>query len=140
MPAMPRNSSSKTAKGKSKSKAQERKRVNRKGLTLDDLKNIGQKIKERFKWNHSPREFQLEAIKAQLQCQDVLIHAGTGSGKTFVAAGPHAHEKTEGMVTFMVSPLIALQEEQVSECAESVRDRLNSGLGENISGRIQSYR
>jgi superfamily II DNA helicase RecQ len=111
MPALPRNSSSKTIRGKVK--AHEKKRANWKGLTLDDLKNIGQKIKERFKWNHSPRDFQLDAIKAQLQRKDVLIHAGTGSGKTFVAAGPHAHEKTAGMVTFMISPLIALQEEQV---------------------------
>ena len=36
-------------------------------------------------------------------------------GKTVVAAGPHAHEATKGMVTFMVSPLLALQEEQVIE-------------------------
>jgi superfamily II DNA helicase RecQ len=115
MPALPRNSASKTAKGKSKIKSQEK--TSWKGLTFDDLKNIDQKIKECFKWNHSPRQFQLDAVKAQLQRKDVLIHAGTGTGKTFVAAGPHAHEKTEGMVTFMVSPLIALQEEQVGKCA-----------------------
>ena len=35
-------------------------------------------------------------------------------GKTVVAAGPHAHEATKGMVTFMVSPQLALQEEQVN--------------------------
>ena len=115
MPALPRNSTSKTAKGKSKIRCQEKKRAGWKGLTFNDLENIDQKIKEHFKWNHSPREFQLDAVKAQLQCKDVLLHAGTGTGKTFVAAGPHAHEKTEGMVTFMVSPLIALQEEQVSK-------------------------
>jgi len=28
-------------------------------------------------------------------------------------AGPHAHEKMQGKVTFMISPLIALQDEQV---------------------------
>ena len=117
MPALPQNSSSKTAKGKSKIKSQSKKGASWKGLTFDDLKNIDQKIKEHFKWNHCPRQFQLDAVKAQLQCKDVLLHAGTGTGKTFVAAGPHAHEKTEGMVTFMVSPLIALQEEQVSKCA-----------------------
>ncbi|KAF6743084.1 ATP-dependent DNA helicase RecQ [Ephemerocybe angulata] len=39
---------------------------------------------------------------------------GTGYGKTAVAAGPHAHPAAKGMVTFMVSPLIALQEEQAS--------------------------
>jgi len=115
MPALSRNSSTKNVKGKAKAKAYEHKRASWKGLTPDDLENICQNIKDRFKWNHSPRDFQLEAVKAQLQCSDVLVHAGTGSGKTFIAAGPHAHKKTEGMVTFMVTPLIALQEEQVSE-------------------------
>jgi len=85
------------------------------GLKAADLDGISDKIKEKFKWTHSPREFQLEAIKAQLLRKDVVIHAGTGSGKTAVAAGPYAHEKTAGMVTFMVSPLIALQEEQVQK-------------------------
>jgi superfamily II DNA helicase RecQ len=84
-----------------------------KGLKLSDLKDLTQKIKNCFKWEHTPRKFQLDAIKAQLLRKDVLIHAGTGSGKTAVAAGPYAHEATEGMVTFLVSPLISLQEEQV---------------------------
>jgi superfamily II DNA helicase RecQ len=110
MPTFPRNASSKGAKTNS----QRQRKTGWKGLTLGDLKNFGQKIKDHFKWKHTPREFQLEAISAQLLRKDVLIHAGTGSGKTFVAAGPHAHEATKGMVTFMVSPLIALQEEQVS--------------------------
>jgi ATP-dependent helicase YprA (DUF1998 family) len=82
-------------------------------LKPNDLKNIAQKIKEKFEWNHKPRPFQVDAIVAQLKREDVLIHAGTGSGKTAVAAGPHAHEKMKGKVTFMISPLIALQDEQV---------------------------
>lgn len=113
---LPRNSSSRQANAKAKvakAKAKQDKKKRWAGLTTDDLKTLGQTIKERFKWNHSPREFQLDTIKAQLLRKDVLIHAGTGSGKTFVAAGPHAHEATKGMVTFLVSPLIALQEEQV---------------------------
>lgn len=85
------------------------------GLKPADLEGLDQKIKTAFKWEHSPRPYQLQAIEAQLLRQDVLIHAGTGSGKTAVAAGPHAHEKAAGMVTFMVSPLIALQEEQVRQ-------------------------
>lgn len=84
-----------------------------KGVSLDNLKDLAQKIKERFKWKHTPRDFQMSAVNAQLLRKDVLIHAGTGAGKTFIAAGPHAHEATEGKVTFFVSPLIALQEEQV---------------------------
>lgn len=86
-----------------------------KALRLNDLEDIAQKVKEKFKWDHEPRPFQLDAIVAQLKREDVLIHAGTGSGKTAVAAGPHAHEKMEGKVTFMISPLIALQNEQVSK-------------------------
>ena len=84
------------------------------GLKLEELSNLTEMMHEKFKWAHTPREFQMEAIKAQLTRKDVLVHAGTGSGKTTIAAGPHAHKRTNGMVTFMVSPLIALQEEQVS--------------------------
>ena len=84
------------------------------GLKTQDLQDISQKIKEKFNWTHKPRPFQETAVIAQLTQKDVLIHAGTGMGKTVVAAGPHAHEATKGMVTFMVSPLLALQEEQVS--------------------------
>jgi ATP-dependent helicase YprA (DUF1998 family) len=84
------------------------------GLKPQDLQNIGQKIKEKFQLTYEPRPFQEKAVVAQLIRKDVLIHAGTGMGKTVVAAGPHAHEATKGMVSFMVSPLLALQEEQVS--------------------------
>jgi ATP-dependent helicase YprA (DUF1998 family) len=84
-------------------------------LRPNDLEDIAQKVKEKFKWDHEPHPFQLDAIVAQLKREDVLIHAGTGSGKTAVAAGPHAHEKMQGKVTFMISPLIALQNEQVSK-------------------------
>lgn len=88
-----------------------------KGVSLNNLKDLAQKIKDKFKWKHEPRNFQLEAVKAQLQRRDVLIHAGTGSGKTFIAAGPHAHEAASRKVTFFVSPLIALQDEQVNTTA-----------------------
>lgn len=83
------------------------------GLKDDKLNGLANKVKKHFKWDHEPRTFQVDAIRAQLQRKDVVIHAGTGSGKTAVAAGPHAYDEVEGMVTFMVSPLIALQQEQV---------------------------
>ena len=86
------------------------------GLRPKDLEGLDKKICEKFKWTHSPRKFQLEAIKAQLLRKDVLVHVGTGSGKTAITAGPHAViDKSKGMVSFMVSPLLALQEEQVSQ-------------------------
>ena len=115
MPNLPRNSQSKNQK-KKKGHA-ETKGKGWTGMRPKDLEGLGEKICEKFKWTHSPREFQLEAIKAQLLRKDVLVHAGTGSGKTTIAAGPHALiDKSKGMVTFMVSPLLALQEEQVSHC------------------------
>jgi superfamily II DNA helicase RecQ len=83
------------------------------GLEEEDLEGLAQIIQECFQWEHLPREFQVQAIRAQLLQKDVLIHAGTGSGKMAIAAGPHTHPKAKGMVTFMVSPLIVLQEEQV---------------------------
>ena len=59
-----------------------------------------------------PREFQDRAIMAQLLRRDTLVHATTGSGKTLIAAAPHYHPSAKGMVTLLVSPLIALQDEQ----------------------------
>ncbi|KAF8989723.1 P-loop containing nucleoside triphosphate hydrolase protein [Cyathus striatus] len=68
----------------------------------------------KFNWKNTPWPFQLDAIKALLQRKDVLVHAGTGFGKTMIIAGPHAHEDMTGKVSILVSPLIALQEEQVA--------------------------
>ena len=62
---LPHNCSLKKTKV-ARAKAKQDKKKTWLGLSLDDLKNLGQKIKEHFKWNHSPREFQLNAIKAQL--------------------------------------------------------------------------
>jgi superfamily II DNA helicase RecQ len=76
--------------------------------TDDELGGLMQKT---FGWSGPPRKFQLEATKALLSKKDVLVHAGTGFGKTAVAAGPHVVEKEK--TTLMVSPLIALHEEQV---------------------------
>lgn len=106
---LPRRSITKKPKPKRKSKGWA-------GLQAKDLEGIEQKIRDKFKWKHSPRNFQLEAIKAQVLRQDVLVHAGTGAGKSMIAAGPHAlTDSAKKMVTFVVSPLIALQEEQVRQ-------------------------
>lgn len=108
----PRHLKTSTAKNLTKS-SESPKKHSWPGLTEKDLEGLDQIVKDAFQWEHAPREFQLNAIRAQLLRQNVLIHAGTGSGKTAVAAGPHAHPAAKGLVTFMVSPLIALQEEQV---------------------------
>ncbi|KAF8172687.1 hypothetical protein BJ912DRAFT_859902 [Pholiota molesta] len=112
MPALPRSLKAK-AKAKKSKKPKEPRKASWQGILKEKLGNLAEKIKRKFNWTHTPHEFQVEAVAAQLMRKDVLIHAGTGSGKTAVAAGPFAHEGTEGMVSFMVSPLIALQEEQV---------------------------
>ena len=75
---------------------------------------INQKIKDTFQWKHEARQFQLEAISAQLKGEDAIVHAATGSGKTTIVAGPHALPTNKGKVTIFVSPLIALQEEMVN--------------------------
>ncbi|KAF9048056.1 P-loop containing nucleoside triphosphate hydrolase protein [Hymenopellis radicata] len=82
-------------------------------LSDEDLEDIGQKCQEAWGWSYLPREGQIEAIKAQLRGRDTLVHAYTGYGKTCIAAGPFVHPSTKGQVTIMVSPLIALQDEQV---------------------------
>jgi superfamily II DNA helicase RecQ len=77
-------------------------------ISYEELAALMQK---KFRWPGKPHDFQLQATKALLGKRDVLVHAGTGFGKTAIAVGPHAVE--EGKITLMVSPLIALHEEQV---------------------------
>ncbi|THU88253.1 hypothetical protein K435DRAFT_866442 [Dendrothele bispora CBS 962.96] len=48
----------------------------------------------------------------QLEGRDVIVHAGTGSGKTAIAGAALLHEKSKGMTIIFVSPLISLQNEQ----------------------------
>ncbi|KAJ7591851.1 P-loop containing nucleoside triphosphate hydrolase protein [Mycena floridula] len=84
-----------------------------KPLTASDLEGLEEQILKLFGWIMPLWPFQLEGIKTALLGKDVLIHAGTGSGKTVVAAGGHAHPSAKGKVTLMVSPLIALHDKQV---------------------------
>jgi ATP-dependent helicase YprA (DUF1998 family) len=62
---------------------------------------------------HAPREFQLQATLAQIMRKDVVVLAGTGSGKTAIAAAPHLLPESRGRVSILISPLLALHSEQV---------------------------
>lgn len=88
----------------------------RQTLTTKDLEGLDGKIEKQWGWKESTlRAFQSQGIHAQLLDKDAVVYAGTGFGKTAVVAGPHVHPKSKGKVTIMVSPLIALQDEQVSK-------------------------
>jgi superfamily II DNA helicase RecQ len=86
----------------------------RRPLTPNEMEGLDKLIKEQFGWENGPQKFQMQGIEGQLQGLDVMVHAGTGSGKTGIAAGPHVHPSSKGKVTIMVSPLLALHDEQVS--------------------------
>lgn len=81
---------------------------------LQELKQLPELIKKNNAgWKDGTKDFQLQAIRAQALGQDVLVHAATGSGKTGIAAAPHLLPLSKGNVTLVISPLLALQDEQV---------------------------
>jgi superfamily II DNA helicase RecQ len=63
-------------------------------------------------WGFECRDFQVEATCAQLLGKDALVHVATGGGKTLIAAGPHLLNSSKGKTTILISPLLALHEEQ----------------------------
>ncbi|TFK58862.1 P-loop containing nucleoside triphosphate hydrolase protein [Pluteus cervinus] len=111
-------------------------------LTRKDLNGLEKEIQEQFSWAEPPRTFQYEAIQAQLLRKDVLVHAGTGSGKTAIAAGPHVHAQSKGMVTILVSPLIALQDEHAESMIKEHKltavavNSTNGGCSHEMMNRI----
>ncbi len=82
-------------------------------LTEEQLQFLANKMQERFKWDAKPKDFQLEAVKSQIEGVDMIVQAPTGSGKTALAAGPHLWPGNEGKFTLMVCPLLSLEEEMV---------------------------
>lgn len=83
---------------------------------LKELERLPELVKEHYKtWPDGAAEHQLEGMRAQHLGKDFICHAGTGSGKTGIAAGPHLLEsnKKAKKVTLFVSPLLALHKEQV---------------------------
>ncbi|KAG8730627.1 hypothetical protein FRC12_020149 [Ceratobasidium sp. 428] len=62
------------------------------------------------KTGFTAHEFQANATKAVLDGLDVVLHAGTGSGKTLIFTTPHFLLKNK--VSIVISPLILLQQDQ----------------------------
>jgi ATP-dependent helicase YprA (DUF1998 family) len=72
-------------------------------------KLLNEQTKERT--GLTPRQFQLDAAIALVRNQDLIVKAGTGSGKTLSFVMPcFVSRKT---TVIIVSPLNALQEDQV---------------------------
>lgn len=86
-------------------------------LTSDDVNKLAARMREAFKWDSDPKDFQLAAVKAQLEGVDMVVQAPTGSGKTALAAGPHLWPGNEKKFTLMVCPLLSLEEEMVGYSA-----------------------
>ena len=87
-------------------------------MTSQELEDLRARLKEQF-GGKEPRDFQVELVQAQEERRDSICQAATGMGKTAIAAGPYALPKNEGRVTFMISPLIGLQNEMVGPLSSS---------------------
>lgn len=105
---MKRNSRASKSRGwgsrKSSTAAQPRKK-----LTAEQIEELREKLHKAY--GREPYDFQLEAIKAQIEGTDLLVHASTGAGKTTLAAGPHVW--IPNGITLVATPLIQLAEEMV---------------------------
>ena len=91
--------------------------MQRGALTESELDALAREMSTQFGWDTAPRPFQILGTQAQLEGNDLIIQAPTGSGKTAVVAGPHMSPRAQGRLTIMVVPLLALQHEMVSSSA-----------------------
>ncbi|KAF8156295.1 P-loop containing nucleoside triphosphate hydrolase protein [Mycena galopus ATCC 62051] len=79
----------------------------------EELKLLPSLIKTNYtKWTEGAQLFQLQCMEAQKLRQDILVFASTVPFR--ITTGPHLLPSSKGMVTLVVSPLLSLQEEQVS--------------------------
>ena len=90
-------------------------------LSKDELKALAKKLSKAFRWDGPPKDFQLQAIQAQIKGTNMIVQAPTGSGKTTIAAGPHLWRGNEKKFMLMVCPLLSLEDEMVSPLANAIR-------------------
>ncbi|KAG9083791.1 hypothetical protein FS749_005737 [Ceratobasidium sp. UAMH 11750] len=72
---------------------------------------------ERFGWTEAKR-FQVDSGICQMEGVNLLVHVGTGSGKTAVVAAPFALPQNQKKITIFVSPLMALESEMAKTFSE----------------------
>ena len=80
----------------------------------DLLKALATKWEEVYKFGL--KDFQLAAVKAQIEGVNMVVQAPTGSGKTALAMGPYLWDwlEKEKKFTIMVCPLLSLEDKMVS--------------------------
>ncbi len=75
----------------------------------------------REKFGFEPKDFQVAAVKAQIEGVDMTVQASTGAGRTAIAAGPHLWPGNDGKFTIMTRPLLSLPHRRNGECPLSLR-------------------
>jgi len=83
-----------------------------------------QKLEKSFKF--PPYPWQAHAIQSVLEGHDIIVRAGTASGKSFVFQAM-AMAKPKAIV-LVISPLIALMENQVPSVIGKLADRRSRSL------------
>ncbi|KAG8727287.1 hypothetical protein FRC10_006258, partial [Ceratobasidium sp. 414] len=71
---------------------------------------LEEKMCEQFGWTEA-KQFQVDGGIYQMEGVNVIVHVGTGSGKTAVAAAPFVLPQNRKKITIFVSPLMVLQTE-----------------------------
>lgn len=83
-------------------------------VAATDIETVSNLIQSKCEWPAGLRDFQRDALASLGNGRDVIVHAGTGCGKTAIFAGLHLLPEVSGMFSIIISPLIALQNKQVS--------------------------
>ncbi len=82
-------------------------------LSAEHVNDLAATMSKAFGWDELPEDFQVAAVKAQVEGIDMIVQAPTGAGKTALAVGPHLWGWKEKKFTIMVCPLLSLEEEMV---------------------------